>query len=111
MYILPRCEQAVIPIEKFTKYALDHDSDTDKATAFSLALGYDKSNVDELISNIRDNLPNYHAEAKGDNGHGMKYEVIMSLAGPNGKTAKVLTAWIDDRENGQIRLTTAYVDK
>ena len=41
----------------------------------------------------------------------MTYEVIMDITGPNGKTAKVLTAWIDDRNNGEMRLTTIHVDQ
>ena len=47
---------------------------------------------------------------KGDRGYGMTYEVIMDITGPNGKTAKVLTAWIDDRSKGEMRLTTVHVD-
>jgi len=111
MEVLPRYDEAVIPKEKFVNYALDHDSDPDKATAFNLALGYDKTNAYNLISSIKQNLSNYNAIKKGDDGHGMKYEVAMSLTGPNGKTAKVITAWIDDNSNGQMRLITAYVDK
>ena len=29
---------------------------------------------------------------KGDNGYGMRYQQVVEIAGPNGKTAKVLTA-------------------
>lgn len=35
----------------------------------------------------------------------------MSLAEPNGKGAKVITAWIDDAQMGEKRLVSAYVDK
>ncbi len=41
----------------------------------------------------------------------MIYEVVMDITGPNKKTAKVLTAWINDKNNGEIRLTTVHVDK
>lgn len=41
----------------------------------------------------------------------MTYEVIMDITGQNGKTAKVLTAWIDDKSNGEMRLITVHVDK
>ena len=40
----------------------------------------------------------------------MTYEVIMDIIGPNGKMAKVLTAWSDDKNNGEMRLTTVHVD-
>ena len=110
MNILPRCNEVVIPIEKFAKYALNPIRDPDKATAFRLALGYDLDNVQKLIDTIRDNLPKFPATAKGDVGYGQLYEVILDIQGENGRTAKVLTAWIDDKANGEMRLVTIHID-
>ena len=62
------------------------------------------------IQNIQKNISKYQAIEKPDNGYGKRYEVVMNLKGPNGKEAKVLTAWIDDKENGEMRLTSVYVD-
>lgn len=107
---LPKYEKAVIPKAKFTQYALNPDKDVNKARAFELALGYTMENADDLIAQIRENLPKYHALEKGDRGWGMTYEVIMNITGPNGKTAKVLTAWVDDKINGEMRLTTVHID-
>jgi hypothetical protein len=108
--ILPRAEKAVIPIEKLTKYALDPDGDRNKAVAFELALGYNIDNVDKLISQIKENLSNYPAVMKGNKGFGEIYEVKMDIIGENGKKANVLTGWIDDIENGEVRLITVHVD-
>ena len=74
-------------------------------------MGYDQSNYKELIDNIRRNLSLFDAKKKGDNGYGMRYEVIMELKGANGKKAKVLTAWIDDEKTGEMRMVSAYIDK
>jgi hypothetical protein len=109
--ILPNIDKIRIPQEKFTSYVLDFERDKDKAMAFQSALGYNKANVDLLISNIMQNIRSFSATPKGDIGFGMRYEVIMTLKGPNGKTANVLTAWIDDTNSGEMRLTSAYVDK
>jgi hypothetical protein len=111
MKILPRANEAVIPIEKFTKYALNPEGDFNKHVAFERALGYNLSNYQELIDNIFENIENYPAVPKGNAGHGMCYEVIMELTGTNGKTASVLTAWIDDTKTGEMRLINAYIDK
>lgn len=108
---LPRYKDAVIPKAKFTQYALNPDKDLDKAMAFEKALGYTEGNADELISQIYDKISEYDAKEKPDKGWGKRYEVIMDITGPNGKTAKVLTAWIDDKNTGEMRLTSAYVDK
>ena len=110
MKLLPWHDEAVIPIEKFTEYCLNPNKDIDKATAFNNALGYNEGNAYRLIANIRHNLSNFPAVQKSDVGFGMRYEVIMNLTGPNGRSASVLTGWIDDKNNGEMRLTTAHID-
>ena len=86
------------------------DKDPDKAKAFKKAFGYTIDDADDLINQINKNLPDYQAVRKGDRGWGETYEVVMELEGKNGKTAKVLTAWIDYENNGEMRLTTVHVD-
>jgi len=111
MKLLPNAENVVIPIEKFRDYALNHERKPDKAAAFMDALGYDLSNVQALINNLRKNIKNFRAIEKPDNGYGIRYEVMMTLTGINGKKANVLTAWIIDRDTGKTRLISAYVTK
>lgn len=108
---LPRHEEAVIPMAKLTQYALNPDKSPDKAIAFEKALGYTMDNADELIAQIRKNLPKYNAVEKGDKGWGKRYEVVMNIIGPNGKNAKVLTAWIVDKKTNELRMTSVYIDK
>ena len=108
---LPNQDKMRIPPEKFTRYVLDYDKAKDKAIAFQTALGYNKANASSLISNIASNVNNFEAVPKGDDGYGMRYEVIMKLTGANGKVANVLTAWLDDRHKGEVRLISAYIDK
>ncbi|MCL1884340.1 MAG: hypothetical protein FWF81_11405, partial [Defluviitaleaceae bacterium] len=109
--VLPKADEAVIPIEKFTQYALNPKRQPNKAVAFDLALGYNINNALKLIEQIRLNLKNFSATEKGDIGYGMRYEVIMDITGANERTAKVLTGWIDDIKNGEMHLTSVYVDK
>ncbi len=108
---LPNIDKAVIPTEKFTKYALNPEKDVNKARAFKEALGYDLNNANELIKNITDNLSQFNAIEKPDNGYGKRYEVIMTLTGANKKKANVKTSWIVEADTGKIRLTSAYVTK
>ena len=111
MNVLPRHEEVIIPIEKFTEYCLNPNREPNKAEAFELALGYNKDNANSLIANIKCNLAVFHAIPKGDKGFGMTYEVVMNLTGLNGKTAKVKTAWVNDLAKDEMRLVTAFVDK
>ena len=106
--LLPDVDKAVIPNAKIFDYAL---KDANKAAAFKSALGYTVDNGSELIKNIRDNLTRFNAEEKPDNGYGKRYSVLMRLKGANGKEANVMTAWIKDKDTGEMRLTSAYVDK
>jgi hypothetical protein len=64
-----------------------------------------------LIENIHSHLGDFPCKEKGDKGYGMMYEVFMNLIGDNGQSANVLTAWIKDRRNGELRLISAYVKK
>ncbi|MDR2168230.1 MAG: hypothetical protein LBE35_10355 [Clostridiales bacterium] len=111
MNILPRADEAVIPIEKFTKYALDPKNNADKYKAFELALGYTLENVEDLIESIRMGIKKFPATSREDRGFGTTYSVLMLLTGPNGKVAHVMTGWLDDAQTGEMRLTSAYVIK
>jgi hypothetical protein len=111
MDILPRADEAVIPMRKLTEYALDIVNNKDKAFAFKSALGYNPDNAEKLYNNIKDNLTKFPAISKGNNGYGERYEVTLYLIGVNGKQAKVLTGWIDDPFTGEMRLTTVHIDK
>ena len=35
----------------------------------------------------------------------------MEIEGRNSRTAKIITAWIDDNKTKEMRLVSAYVDK
>lgn len=100
---------AKIPEEKFTKYALDFEKDPNKARAFKEALGYTKENCRALIDDINRYFDKDKLVERGDLGHGMRYQQIMRLKGPNGKEANVVTAWIQDDDD--VRLTSAYITK
>lgn len=108
---LPNFEKAIVPPEKLANYALNKEHSRggkDKAIAFERALGYNINNYHDLKDNITENLSAWPAALKGRNQYGDKYEVMMILSGPNGKTAKVATAWLVDK-TGETRLVSTYV--
>jgi Phage minor capsid protein 2. len=114
VYPLSNYEQADIPEKKITKYALNKNhrgTGKDKAVAFEQALGYNLSNYEDLIEAIKANLPQSNAVVKGQDSYGTRYEVKMTLTGPNGKSAPVTTGWIIDKGSNKPRLVTVFVDK
>ena len=101
-----------IPKAKLVDYALNknHSGDgRDKAVAFELALGYNQDNYKDLEKQVYAKLDDCNAVYKRTDKYGDRYQVTMSITGPNGKTAKVLTGWL--LKDGKARLTTIYVDK
>lgn len=104
---------AKIPDEKLTEYALnfEHPTGKEKAKAFKEALGYTKESYADLKAKILDSFNEKELVYKREDKYGKRYEQIMQITGPNGKTANVLTAWIKDNDNTEPRLTSIYVDK
>ena len=104
---------AKIPDEKLTEYALnfEHPTGKEKAKAFKEALGYTKESYTDLKTKILDAFDEKELVYKREDKYGKRYEQIMQITGPNGKTANVLTAWIKDNDNAEPRLTSIYVDK
>lgn len=96
---------------KLTKYALNPEKAPDKALAFEKALGYNLSNVNELIENNRQNINSYEMKEVEGNNYGRRFKAVLELTGENGKVAKVLTAWLLDKVTQEFRLTSIYIDK
>ena len=69
------------------------------------------SNIDKLIENIKRNINDCEFKEMPDTGYGSRFKVTLDLTGENGKTAKVLIAWLLDKNTNEFRLTSIYVDK
>ena len=112
MDILPGADKAVVPIEKFTKYALEpkHPRGSDKARVFRSVLGYTKENAEILVARIKENVDKYPVVFKGMGNHGAKYEILMEIEGINGRKGVIVTAWQIDHDTDYPKLISAYVD-
>lgn len=105
-------ETAVIDKRKFTEYALNPEKQPDKAKAFKDALGYDLSNYQQLEQEIRNTFDREELQQSGELPQGKLYKRVQIMTGPNGKSARVLTSWIDDvNDKNDSHLTSVYVKK
>ena len=116
MSALPNCEHAFIEDDKLLEYALSPRSERGqhKARVFESALGFNLSNWQELRQVVLSALPKQEATLTGENVFGRKYQVLLPITGPNGRTADVLTVWQFDRQaDGTLadapRLVTIYI--
>ncbi len=58
-----------------------------------------------------EHINEYDAVMKPDLGYGDRFQITMNLVGPNGKEEPVRTGWIIDKNNGEVRLTSIYVNR
>jgi len=86
---------AIIPDWKLQDYILnpDHPVGGSKARFIADVLGYTAANRLDLRDAILAELPRYPARRGGTDGFGTRFEVLMRLSGPTGRTASVLTVW------------------
>jgi hypothetical protein len=96
---LPNYESAVIETSKLVHYALNPNSERGqhKARVFQRALGFNLSNWEQLKQAIIEALPTHSATLTSETIFGRKYEVRLSIRGPNGNRANVTTVWQYDR--------------
>lgn len=107
---LPNYKNAIIPDEKINGYALNknHPSGKNKAIAFEQYLGYNNSNSNLLIEEIRKLTSENPAILKLSDEYGDRYEIKALMNGMSGKNAKVKIAYIVQKD-GTVRLTSVYV--
>ena len=112
-HALPNYEKAVILRDKLAGYALDptHDEGRHKARVFKSALGFEQSDWEELKRRILDELPYHEAIPQGEGLWGIKYLVILPIAGLNGNTADVETVLIIRPKTDFPTLVTTLVAK
>jgi hypothetical protein len=117
MHLLSNYESAVIEAGKLVHYALNPNSERGqhKARVFQRVLGFNLSNWEQLKQAILEALPTHPATLTSETVFGRKYEVRLSLRGPNGHRANVTTVWQYDRlcdrdaYRDAPRLVTLYV--
>jgi filamentous hemagglutinin len=80
-----------------------------KATVFRSALGYDASNANDLLAQIRKGVTQTAASPGTVDEFGSRFRVDIAVKGANGKMAIVRTAWIYDPGSHVPRLVTLYV--
>ncbi|OCA98039.1 hypothetical protein BGS1_02110 [Clostridium beijerinckii] len=108
---LPNLENAKIDPRKLTDYALnpDHPVGGNKAKVFESALGYNKSNADELMNQVYEKLSSSESVLGKVDQYGQRYTVDMQITGPNGNTTIVRTGWILKPDSTIPEMTTIYV--
>ena len=109
---------AVIEPSKFINYSMDpmNPGNQGKWKAFQM-IGFDVSNINSrrksaknIIDQIRDNLSTVPAKPGKLSRYGQRFEVRISITGPNGRDGTLLTIWQIDRDKENPRLITNWLE-
>lgn len=104
---LPNAEHAVIEDAKVRDYLLSESHPVGRfKAAFFTAMGFRSDRWQELQSALREHARQHEARPGEWSEYGTKYEVTGVLAGPEGRTATVLVAWIVPTGENAPRLIT-----
>lgn len=109
---LVNADQALIDAEnKFGGYLLnpDHPVGSNKAIVYERALGYNQSNYQSLVDQIRQGVIDNPAVFEKANEYGTQFRVDILITGPNGNTKLVETGWIYDPGSVIPRFVNAIV--
>lgn len=101
---------ALIAREKITKYLLVKRPVGDKSE-FLMQAGYGLDNWDRLEQDIRQQVLAEDAALLEKSSYGDLFEIRASLIGPNDKTLRVRTVWMQEVRTGNTKFITLYPDR
>jgi hypothetical protein len=96
---------AVIPIDKLTRYLLVQRPEDDKSQFLALA-GFTQSNHRALLAAIRHLAATREAVTEGENEYGEFLRVDGHIVGPNGRSLSVTTIWLRWRTDNSVHFVT-----
>ncbi len=107
--MLPNRQSAFVPEAKLSEYLISETHAVGKAKAkFLRILGYDEDNLDLLADGLI-KIPNtQEINQKISSKHGTKYVISGLLPTLVGKTVKIKTIWIINKDENVPRFITAY---
>ncbi len=112
---MPNYDKSTTPIEKFRDYSLNpgNPNNHGKAEAYKRGLGFDKSNAEDLRSQIHNAIISgkYRPYGTETDQYGIRYKYRVPVKGPNGKTKNVIAVYQIDKGKENSRMVTNYLDK
>ena len=95
---------------KVTHYLLVSQPRGDKSRFLALA-GYDASQADQLLHDIRTQILPCDAVFSELTEHGQFYEITCRLTGPNGRSLGTRTIWIKEHLSQQTKFITLIPER
>ena len=103
-------ENTVFAPEKFLRYLLIPRPADDKSKFLATA-GYSLSNWQALERDLREQILVLDATEIEQTKHGIVYEILGILVGPNGQSLSVTAIWMTESATGKTKFITLYPTK
>lgn len=110
MPLLPNAEYAIVPMEKLTGYALNHEHPIGKhkAVVFKSVLGISIADAGYLRDKIKEAVLSCEAIPTRLDKFGQRYQIEFEIE-RNGRSAIILTSWILPYGELSPHLVSCYV--
>ena len=96
---------AIIPIEKLTRYLLVPRPWDDKSRFLGQA-GFSLNDPNSLLNAIRETVARFEAMENGTNDYGTFFRVEGELTGPDGRSLQVVVIWLQWKIDGTFHFVT-----
>ena len=105
---LPNADRVEISPEKVRDYLLSDRHPVGRFKArFFRSLGYSAENWDQLAADLHRVSQSQEAR-QVESPYGQKFSIVALIAGPNGRSASVVTIWIVGSGSSIPKFVTAY---
>ena len=101
---------SLIARDKVFRYLLVFRAKGDKSKLLARA-GYNLSNGDQLIEDLRTQILPLEATPLERTKHGQFYEIRGALTGPNGRTIHIVAIWMTEHLSDATKFITLVRDK
>ena len=106
MKLLPKASEVVIPESKL-KYSMEQSESKKRLWNSILGFTYD-ADSECVRKQIKDGVLKYGCMHDRVDKYGNHYYVVVLMVSHKGTEHKIFTAWVEDKQNGETRLTTLY---
>jgi hypothetical protein len=109
---LPNAQNATVDGEKIVNYLLNPaHSDNGGKFQFFTQLGFSREHPEVMANALKALATTNEVANAAESPHGRKYVIVGRIQSPGGKTPRVQTIWILDKDSDMARLVTAYPHK
>ena len=106
---IPNVDRAVVEPAKLRDYLLSQTHPVGRfKAAFFLALGYSSDGWSQREADLRSQHLSRDAAAEEPTPYGQEYVIRATLAGPAGRSARVVSVWVVRVGEDFARFVTAY---